>query len=137
MPKPPSNFDGDLSEVSVEDFGHAHVRLADGSSMSVEGNWLQHPRSRAHGFGVLGTLGVASDIEPPVQVWDPEAGEVATVELPIVEEQDHRTLAEHKNFLAAIHGADVSLVTLDEALHVQRNIDGIHRSAETGREIRL
>lgn len=121
----------------MEDFGHAHVRLADGSSMSVKGNWLQHPRSRAHGFEVLGTLGVASDIEPHVQVWDPEAGEVATVELSIVEEQDHRTLAEHKNFLAAIHGADVSLVTLDEALHVQRNIDGIYRSAETGREIRL
>ena len=137
MPNPPINFEGDLSEVSVEDFGHAHVRFADGSSMSVEGNWLQHPRSRAHGFEVLGTLGVGSDIEPHVQVWDPEAGEVATMELSITEEQDHRTLAEHKNFLAAMDGAAVSLVTLDEAINVQRIIDGIYRSAETGREVRL
>lgn len=138
MPNPPINFEGDVSEVSVEDFGHAHVRFADGSSMSVEGNWLQHARSRGHGFEILGTLGVGSDIEPHAQIWSPGAQQVVTADLPITEETDHHTLAEHKNFLAAIGGAqDVSLVSFDEAINVQRMIGGIYKSAETGKEVRL
>ena len=40
MPDPPVDFEGTVDEVSVEDFGHAHVRFDDGSSMSIDGNWL-------------------------------------------------------------------------------------------------
>jgi predicted dehydrogenase len=137
MPNPPINFDGDLKEVTVEDFGQAHVRFADGSSMSVEGNWLQHDRSRAHGFDVLGTLGVGKDVEPHIEVWDPETGAVTGVDLPFEEETASRTLAEHTNFLAAIGGADVSLVRFEEAINVQRIIGGIYASAATGAEVRV
>lgn len=137
MPSPPIHFAGDVSEVTVEDFGQAHVRFADGSSMSVEGNWLQHARTRNHGIEMLGTLGVGSDAEPFVQVWDPAVGEVVSVDLEIEPEADNRTLAQHKAFIAAIGGADVSLVSFREAINVQRIIEAIYASAESGAEVRL
>ena len=61
MPDPPIHFEGTPADVTVEDFAHAHIRFADGSSMSVEGNWFTHPTDRASGFEVLGTLGVIRD----------------------------------------------------------------------------
>ena len=137
MPKPPIDFEGDLSEVTVEDFGQAHVRFADGSSMSVEGNWLQHARSRNHGMEILGTLGVGSDVDPLVQVWDPDAGEVVPVDLAIEPEGESRTLAEHRGFIDAIGGAEVPLVSFTEAINVQRIIEAIYALAESGAEVRL
>ena len=45
MPVPPIHFEGQICEVTVEDFGHAHVRFVDGSSMSIEGE-LADPSRR-------------------------------------------------------------------------------------------
>ena len=86
---------------------------------------------------MLGTLGVGKDVEPHVEVWDPETGAVTGVDLPFEEETASRTLAEHTNFLAAIGGADVSLVRFEEAINVQRIIGGIYASAATGAEVRV
>lgn len=135
MPDPPINFEGDLSEVTVEDFAHAHVRFADGSSMSIEGNWLQHPRSRGHGWEIHGDLGVAQDVEPYVAT--DRQREVTPVELQIGDEPEDRTRAEHVAFLAAIRGEAEPAVTWREATVVQRLPNAIYESAATGAEVRL
>ena len=54
MPDPPIDFEGRAADVTIEDFAHAHLRFADGSSMSVEGNWLDHPGDRPLGFEIHG-----------------------------------------------------------------------------------
>lgn len=135
MPHPPIHFDGDLSEVTVEDFAHAHVRFADGSSMSIEGNWLQHPRDRGHGWEILGTHGVVQDVEPHVVI--DRQREVTTLELDIADQGSNSTQAEHEGFLAAIRGDVEPVVSWDEAIGVQRLLNAIYESAAAGAEVRL
>lgn len=135
MPDPPIHFDGDMSEVTVEDFGHAHVRFADGSSMSIEGNWLQHPRDRGHGWEIHGTLGVVQDVEPRI-VLDRQR-EVTPVELACDTEPESRTQQEHVAFLAAMRGDAEPAVSWREALGVQRLLNAMYESAAQGAEVRL
>lgn len=135
MPDPPIHFEGDVSEVTVEDFGHAHVRFADGSSMSIEGNWLQHPRDRGHGWEIHGTLGVVQDIEPRVML--DRQREVTPVHLDFGVEPESRTRQEHVAFLAAIRGQAEPAVSWREATGVQRLLNAMYESAETGAEVQL
>lgn len=133
MPNPPIGFEGTIDEVSVEDFAHAHVRFADGSSMSIEGNWLMHPTSRNMGFEVHGLLGMGRSVTPHVELEDgkeilPHAFEEETGW------GDHTRL-EHKEFIAAIRGQGKPIVTFREALNVHKIMTGLYESAEQGREV--
>ncbi len=135
MPDPPIHFDGEISEVSVEDFGHGHVRFADGTSMSIEGNWLQHPRSRGHGWEIHGTLGVVQDVAPYAALDHQQ--EVTPVELDIDDEPENRTMAQHTAFLRALRGDTPPAVSWREAIGVQRILNAMYESAESGAEVRL
>lgn len=135
MPDPPVHFQGTAADADVEDFGHAHVRFADGSSMSVEGNWLQHPRERAHGWEINGVLGVVQDVAPYVALDRQQ--EVTALELEIGDEPQDRTRAEHEAFLAAIRGEREPAVSWREASGVQRILSAIYESAERGDEVRV
>ena len=128
MPDPPINFEGRAADVDVEDFGHAHVRFQDGSSMSIEGNWLQHPRERAHGWEIHGVLGCIRDVEPYVAL--DRQREVTPLDLAIGDEPEDRTRAEHEAFLAAIRGERQPAVSWREATGVQRILSAIYESAE-------
>jgi predicted dehydrogenase len=132
MPSPPIHFEGTPADVTVEDFAHAHVRFADDSSMSVEGNWLFHPR-RQHGFEINGVLGIVQDVEPYVELENGE--EVFAHDLELGEEPADRTVAEHEEFVAAIRGEGAPIVSLREAVGVQRILCGIYESAELGKEV--
>jgi predicted dehydrogenase len=135
MPDPPINFQGPLSEVTVEDFGHAHLRFADGSSMSIEGNWLAHPTNRGVGFEIFGVLGVAREGSRTVELE--KKSEIAPCELEVEPEPGDRTVAEHEEFAAAIRGQGEPQVRFKEALAVQRILAGIYESAAQGREVRI
>lgn len=135
MPDPPIHFEGTARDASVEDFGHAHVRFADGSSMSIEGNWLQHPRARNHGWEIHGVRGVVQDVEP--YATRERQSEVIPIPLEIAPEPADRTQAEHEAFVAAIRGERAPEVSWREALGVQRILAGIYASAEAGAEVRL
>ena len=135
MPDPPIRFEGTVDEVTVEDFGHAHVRFADGASMSIEGNWLMHPSGRGAGFEINGVLGVARDRPPLVELEERE--KTIPIELESEPEPENHTIAEHQEFVAAIQGKREPIVTFEEALVVQRILVGIYESAEKGGEVRV
>lgn len=139
MPSPPINFNGTVDEVTVEDFGHAHVRFADGSTMSIEGNWLMHPCARGAGFEINGVLGVAKDCSPMVELE--ERDKIVPVELESAPEPEDATAEEHREFIAAINGRGqgqaTPIVTFEEALTVQRILVGVYDSAARGEEVRL
>lgn len=135
MPDPPINFQGEVGEVTVEDFGHAHVRFADGSSMSIDGNWLTHPTNRGVGFEVFGVLGVAKEGNRTVELE--RKSEIVPCELEVEPDPEDRTAAEHEEFVAAIRGAGEPQVRFAEALAVQRILVGIYESAAQGREVRI
>ncbi|MBM3265647.1 MAG: Gfo/Idh/MocA family oxidoreductase [candidate division Zixibacteria bacterium] len=135
MPDPPINFSGTIDEVSVEDFAHAHVRFADGSSMSIEGNWLMHATDRIMGFEIHGTLATAQSVAPQ---WQPEHGkEVETVDLEKDIAWHEGTRQEHEEFIRAIRGEGTPMVTFHQALTVQKILCGLYESAAQDREIRL
>lgn len=135
MPDPPINFVGAVGEVSAEDFGHAHVRFADGSSMSIDGNWLMHPSARPVGFEVFGVLGVAREGNAVVELES--KSEIVPHQLQVEPDPPDRTVAEHAEFLAAIRGQGEAQVRFAEALAVQRILVGIYESAAQGREVRV
>ena len=134
MPDPPIHFEGQISEVNVEDFGHAHVRFADGSSMSIEGSWLTHPGNRVTGFEVNGTLGVAKD-SGPVELE--ERAKIVPTELDLEPETKNQYAAAHEEFIKAIQENGEPLVSYRDALIVFRLLVGIYESAEQGREVDL
>jgi len=136
MPDPPIGFEGTPDDVTVEDFAHAHVRFADGSSMSIEGDWLMHPCGRSTGFEIHGVLGLARDNGAGVEL---ERKKEIVEEKLIPEEAEpaDRTVAEHEEFIAAIEGDGEPMVRFKEALRVQRILVGIYESAEAGAEVQV
>ena len=135
MPDPPINFEGAPSDVTVEDFAHAHVRFSDGSSMSVEGNWFMHPTGRPSGFEILGTSGVIRDDSDEVELERGE--EIVGERLEIEGEAGNPYRQEHAGLIAAIAGGEGNLVSRAEALAVMKIVTGIYASAEAGAEVRL
>jgi predicted dehydrogenase len=135
MPDPPIDFEGTVDDATVEDFAHAHVRFADGSSMSIEGNWLMHPTSTSIGCEFLGVLGVIRTKGAAVELE--ERSTVVPLELPAPPEPEDATLAQHEEFVAAIQGRGEPLVRFREALVVQRLLMGVYASERSGAEVRV
>ena len=97
MPDPPIDFEGTPDDVTVEDFGHAHVRFADGSSMSIEGEWFMHPCAHSTGFEIHGVLGLARDNGAGVELERKK--EIVEEKLvPEEEEPADATAAEHEEY---------------------------------------
>ena len=59
MPNPPPSWEGSVEACEVEDFNVGLVHFADGSTMTIESNWLMHPQTRQSGAELLGERGVA------------------------------------------------------------------------------
>jgi predicted dehydrogenase len=121
--------------VSVEDFAHAHVRFADGTSMSIEGNWLMHASTTQIACELLGVLGVIRTQGGVVELE--EAGKAVPLSLPATAPPADATLTEHQEFVGAMQGRPAPLVSFREALVVQRLLLGVYESAATGREVRV
>jgi predicted dehydrogenase len=138
MPNPPVHFEGEVGEVTVEDFGHAHVRFVDGSSMSVEGNWLTHPRSRPGGFEINGVLGVVTSAENTFEIELEDHDKIVPFDLDVEHDpttHGDRTVTQHEVFVDAIQGNGEPIVRFREALAVQRIVSGFYQSAEKGAEV--
>ncbi|MEE3260126.1 MAG: hypothetical protein VX293_13045 [Candidatus Latescibacterota bacterium] len=82
MNNPPPTWEGPVEACDIEDFNIGLVHFADGSTMSIESNWLMHPRTRPSGAELLGDWGMAS--LRPLRLELEEEGEIvdATPELP-------------------------------------------------------
>ena len=137
MPDPPVHFEGEAGDSDVEDFVHAHVRFADGCSMSVEGNWLMHPCSDQAGVEINGVLGVIRVKEEDSLVELEDRDSIVPLKLEHEPEHENRLVEQHKVFLDAMNGEREPVVTFREAVEVQKIINGVYESAESGEEVRL
>ncbi len=135
MKNPFVSYEGTANDSTVEDFAHGHVRFTDGSSMSIEGNWLMHPTDHGNGFEILGVNGVVRDTEPYVELENGRT--VEPLSLQYDEEPDDAVRQEHVEFLQAIRGECSPIVTFHEATAVQKILVGAYASAESGREVRV
>jgi predicted dehydrogenase len=135
MDNPPIDFEGALDEVTVEDFAHAHVRFADGSSMSIEGDWLMHPTEQTMGFTIHATAGTGRSVAPLVEL--DRHHEVESVDFEQGEGWGDHTFREHVEFAAAIRAEGEPVVRFREALNVQKIMLMLYESAIQNREIRF
>ncbi len=135
MSDPPIHFDGIASDVDVEDFVHAHVRFADGSSMSLEGSWLLHPCSDPAGVEINAVEGVVRVKEHECVVELEERKKVKPLLLEHEPEPENRQVEQHRAFVEAIKGNASPVVSFEEAIAVQKIVNGVYESAESGAEV--
>jgi predicted dehydrogenase len=126
-----------LPDPDVEDFAFGFVRLANGSAISVEANFLQAPSSRSEGWEILADKATVS--MSPIKVWldrgdewrddTPPAGTLAPC--------DYRMNRLIEGFLERVRIGGSAPVTGLEILRVQGLMDALYESMRSGREVTL
>lgn len=121
----------------VDDFATAFIRLEGGAVVSLEAAWALHQQHASDhdvlvygedgGMAIYSDLAFRSGADGSYEVIQ----ELATPPLPF----PHQSRAHH--FVNVLLGAEEPLVSVDEALAVQRILDAIYESAASGREVLL
>ncbi|QLG50467.1 Gfo/Idh/MocA family protein [Natrinema halophilum] len=135
------NWNAEAETYEVDDSVSAFIRCADGQTVSLEAAWATN-REESMNFRVRGTqAGAQFDIgDTDMQIL--ESGTAGCDHYTDVNMSGDATLTGYTEqddaFLAAI-AADVppETNTVDEAMTVQRVIDAIYRSSESGRAVEL
>ncbi|WP_276280997.1 Gfo/Idh/MocA family protein [Halorussus caseinilyticus] len=128
------------AEFDVDDHASAYVRTADGQSISLEIAWATN-RPPTNEFVVQGTEGGATfdretgDLNFHL-VSDEGAPHVVNADVETRSNDTHKR--EQRAFFDAVRAGEApARNTVEQALEVQRVIDAIYRSAETGRAVAL
>ncbi|WP_226008400.1 Gfo/Idh/MocA family protein [Natrinema salinisoli] len=135
------NWDAEAETYEVDDSVSAFIRCADGQTISLEAAWATN-REESMDFRVRGTeAGAQFDIgDTDLRIL--EAGTAGCDHYTNVDMTGDAAVTgygeQDEQFLAAVAaGATPETNTVEETLTVQRVIDAIYRSSETGRVIQL
>ncbi|HEY5792263.1 MAG TPA: Gfo/Idh/MocA family oxidoreductase, partial [Chthoniobacterales bacterium] len=129
--------DREDARFDVEDFASAHLRFPDGLSVSLDAAWACHT-SQAHRLDVelFGTEAGAQVMDARIFRRDAQLGEYVIAEgFPAAVRYPHGE--RFHNFINHLLEGEELCVTLDQALAVQRILDGIAESSRLGREVVL
>ncbi|ADB60455.1 oxidoreductase domain protein [Haloterrigena turkmenica DSM 5511] len=135
------NWDAEAETYEVDDSVSAFIRTAEGQTISLEAAWATN-REESMDFRVRGTdAGAQFDIgDTTLNILEAgTAGGDHYADVTMTGDESVTGYAEQdEQFLAAIAaGATPETNTVEEALTVQRVIDAIYRSSETGRATEL
>lgn len=129
----------DRSDIGfdVEDFATGLIRFANGATVSLDVSWACHAEDdNRNDVHLYGTEAGAHANSGKVLRRDPQTGEYLIV-------QNLRSQVKYPhndrfhNFINHILDGEELCVPLEQALTVQRILDGIAESSVTGREVRL
>ncbi|MCX7625135.1 MAG: Gfo/Idh/MocA family oxidoreductase [Candidatus Sumerlaeaceae bacterium] len=128
-------------EFDVEDFAAGFVRFSNGATLVLAASWAAHIEEQED-FSqlVLGDRGgvMLRPFGPSAGVRIQSSREEALLDvLPSGFPEKHPHQEEIRHWVACLRGEAEVLVKPEECLNVQRIIDGIYRSSELGREIRV
>lgn len=121
----------------VDDFASAQIRMANGATVTLDVSWACHAedgnRMDVH---LYGTEGGASLYPAKLFRNDP-----LRTEYDVIEDLNAPVPLPHEdrfhNFFNAILGTEELAVTIEQALTVQKILDGIYASGSAGHEIRF
>jgi len=122
-------------EFDVEDMALGLIRLENGASILLQVSWAANVEEDFHSIRVLGTDGGLK--HPPFTLFREMSGKLVDVSprwLPKVEKSHYE---EMKHFAAVVRGEEELVVQPWQSLQVQRILDALYESAETGREVRI
>lgn len=132
--------DTNASHFDVDDSTSAFLRFANGSTMSLEVAWATN-RPSTNEFVVRGTeAGATYDLgDGSLTIHQTESDGVPHLSDAAIQTRDEDAYAlEQAMFIDCIaRGEEPPINTLEQALTVQRIIDGIYRSADENRAVRL
>ena len=119
----------------VDDFATAFIKMRNGATVSLNVSWAIHQKEEnSHNVQLYGTEAGAGTFPPEIYRSARDGDEyhvVAPKNVPL--QYPHRS--RFHNWLDAILGKDQLEVTLEEALTVQRILDAIYASHESGHEV--
>ena len=134
MKTPLVTWTGGVEACDIEDFNLGLVHFADGSTMTLESNWLTHPGPAAPYAQILGDWGLAR--LGPLCIELEDGDKIVDVTPEIADTESHngvQTTLQH--FCQCVIEGNVPNVRFSEMLDVQRTMDAIYASAEKGEEV--
>lgn len=121
----------------VDDFGTAFIKLNDGVTVTLDASWVLHQETpHRGGVEIFGTEGGAALSPAKLFRFGKEKGEYEVV-VPQGVALRYPHMNRFHNWIDAIAGDDELEVKPEQALAVQRILDAIYQSSETGREVRI
>ena len=124
-------------QFDVDDFATGLVKFQNGMTLEINVSWVLHQeQENRNNIQLYGTEAGADLI--PVKVFrsGKNAGEYEVVK-PENVRIPHRYENRQANWLDAIPGKDKPICTVEQALVVQKILDGIYESSASGKEIRI
>ncbi|MBC2595606.1 Gfo/Idh/MocA family oxidoreductase [Ruficoccus amylovorans] len=130
----------DKSDIAfdVDDFASAFIRLANGATVNLEAVWACHTLAAdSHNVELFGTEAGASVF--PAKLFRFSKHDCAAYEiLENLKDPEAPGMANRfTNFINHLHDGSALCCTLEQALAVQKVLDGIAESSRTGREVVL
>jgi predicted dehydrogenase len=128
----------DASAVfDVEDFATALIRLKGGATVTLEVAWAIHQEDvNRHNVEIFGSEGGLTAFNSRLCRFGPQPGEYQVTEpekIAVPHPHGNRFI----NWIDAILDQAELVCTLEQALAVQKILNGIYTSAQTGREVRF
>jgi predicted dehydrogenase len=121
-------------KFDVEDLAVGLIRFADGQAIQAEMSWASHIE-RDRGFcDLYGTVGGAS-LEPQFRIFTDKHGAQVDLAPRFPEVASHE--AEVVHFVECILGRAQPISPGEDGLMIQRMLDAIYRSAQTGKEVAI
>jgi predicted dehydrogenase len=121
----------------VEDFAAGFIRLAGGTALTVEADWLQTPSARPEGWEVLGDEGALSISPLRLYADGPEGWRDETPPPGSLAPCDYDMSRLMAGFLDRVRAGGPGPVSGAAIVRIQRLLDALYRSAATGREVDL
>lgn len=124
-------------KFDVEDFATALIRMKNGMTVDLDVSWAIHRKDEGSmDVQLFGSEGGATVFPAEIFKYGPGEGEYQIVQNPKGELR-HPHKNRFHNFINAILGTEELCVTIDQALAVQKILDGIYKSSEEGMEVRF
>ncbi|MGH2353861.1 MAG: Gfo/Idh/MocA family protein [Chloroflexota bacterium] len=128
----------DPEKYDVEDLCTGLVRFANGATLFLETSWLLNQgETETRRTELYGTAGGATTNPFRILLDDGAALKDVTPEVPSGRAGSQGNFLRFQRFVECIHGGARPLVKPEESLNVQRIIDALYRSAETGKAVEI
>ena len=121
----------------MEDFATGFVRLAGGTALTVEADWLQPPSARPEGWEILGDEGALSISPLRVHADGPRGWRDETPPPGRLAPCDYDMSRLMAGFLERVRAGGPAPVSGAAVVRIQRLLDALYRSAATGGEVDL
>ena len=129
--------DREGSLFDVDDFATAFIKMKNGATLSLNVSWAIHQKEENnYNVQIFGTDAGAGTF-PPELYRSAREGKEYHIVIPKNVPLKYPHCSRFHNWLDVILGKDKPAVSLQEALTVQKILDAIYTSHETGHEVRF